>query len=436
MISYADSGENYKLSIHKWTSKFALTILDQGLFSGSNFLVSLLLARYVAPSLYGIFSVSYSIFLFIAGLYSSLILEPINVLGPKYHDNELMRYKSHVIQLHIHTTIVFFIIGVIGVFVLPHVGYQSEYLQELTWIFLSIPFVMFFWLARQCSYLETKPQVAVVGSLIYSILYLGGFILMALLGNIGISFIFISMSIAGFIGGVVIFILLGISSSTEEFLKSGFSSGLIKENWNYGKWILFASIAYGISTLIYSPLIGVTLGSVQAGVFRSMQNLFLPFTQIVTASILLITPNLSRIAIKGNTQEYKRRTLFYVGILLCSSLLYFVVVQLSGSVIVDFIYNKVEYDQSIWIIPFLGIATIISTLNSVLGMIFRIKESTATIFWAKVISAIAVVVVCIPLVNSLQMRGVLLGLNISLIVETAVLLIFGILNRNKNAQQN
>lgn len=432
MISHTNDEANSKKVISKWTSKFAVTIFDQGFFSGSNFLVSLLLARFVTPSVYGIFSVSYSIFLFIAGFYSSLILEPVNVLGPKYHDHDLMHYKAQVIKLHIHATILFLVIGVLGFFILPYIGYQNEYIRELTWIFLSIPFVMFFWLARQCSYLETKPQVAVIGSLVYSFLYLGGFTLLVLLKHIEISFVFAAMSVAGFVGGIVIFSLLGVDLSRGKILNFGVTSGLVKENWNYGRWILFASIAYGISTLIYSPLIGVTLGSVQAGVFRSMQNLFLPFNQVVTASILLIMPNLSRIAIT-DTLKYKKRMLYYVGTLLCASFLYFVAIQLSGNLIVNFIYKKIEYSQNIWIIPFLGVSTIISTLNSGLGMVFRIKENTSTIFWGKVISALTVMIICIPLVNGLQMRGVLLGLNISLMVETIILLIFGLVNRDKNA---
>jgi len=435
MITHINHSISLNPKITKWTSKLLFTIIDQGFFSGSNFLVSLLLARFVDPATYGVFSVTYSVFLFIAGIYSSLVLEPINILGPKYHDQDLILYKLRLIKLHLNVALVFLLLGFLEFLFSLFFNIQSEYIRVSFWAFLSIPFIMFFWLARQCSYLEAKPKVAALGSLIYSFLYLGGGASLVFLKNIQISYIFIIMSFAGIIGGIVVFIKLGINSSILINSPAGFFSGLFAENWNFGRWILFASIAYGISTLIYSPLIGVTLGAEQAGIFRSMQNLFLPFNQAVTATILLMTPTLSRIKIRANSKDYRKHMLLYGSLLLIFTILYCGLIQLFGYKIVNIIYNKVEYDKNIWIIPFLGISTIITTIISCLGMIFRVNEKTSVIFWGKIISALAVVFICIPIVIKFQMRGVLLGLNTSLIIEMFVLLVIGAIYRNKNANE-
>lgn len=56
------------VSVFGWARKGFWAVLDQGLFAGSNFLVSVLLARWLEPASYGAFSVAYSVFLLLDSL--------------------------------------------------------------------------------------------------------------------------------------------------------------------------------------------------------------------------------------------------------------------------------------------------------------------------------------------------------------------------------
>jgi len=49
--------------MRRWGLKGGLGILDQGLYSGANFVLGILLARWFSPEEYGAFSAAYSIFL-------------------------------------------------------------------------------------------------------------------------------------------------------------------------------------------------------------------------------------------------------------------------------------------------------------------------------------------------------------------------------------
>src|SRR3954451_1960960 len=60
----------------RWASKGGLAILDQGLISGSNFLIGILLARWLIPAEYGAFSLAFSVFLLLSYVYQSLLSEP------------------------------------------------------------------------------------------------------------------------------------------------------------------------------------------------------------------------------------------------------------------------------------------------------------------------------------------------------------------------
>ena len=53
----------------RWVTKGGLAIVDQGLISGSNFLIGILLARWLMPEAYGAFALAFSVFLLLSYVY-------------------------------------------------------------------------------------------------------------------------------------------------------------------------------------------------------------------------------------------------------------------------------------------------------------------------------------------------------------------------------
>jgi O-antigen/teichoic acid export membrane protein len=176
---------------------------------------------------------------------------------------------------------------------------------------------------------------------------------------------------------------------------------------------------------MYSPLIGFALSVEMAAVFRGMQNFFLPFTQVVTALSLLITPYLSRIRFTSTNKKFKNSIYCLLLISLLISVIYSVLIVIFGNTICKVVYNNVIYLQNTWIIPYIAFSTILITLNSALGVLFRVIEKPNIVLYEKIIAAIAVFLISIPLVILLKMKGALIGLNISLLIELITLLVFG-----------
>ena len=75
-----------------WGKKGGLTLLDQGLFSGANFLVNILLARWLAPEEYGAFAVAYSIFLLLAAFHTAVLTEPMMIFGAGKYVDKFPKY--------------------------------------------------------------------------------------------------------------------------------------------------------------------------------------------------------------------------------------------------------------------------------------------------------------------------------------------------------
>src|SRR5216683_4409827 len=63
----------------RWIREGVAAVVDQGLMSGSNFLLSILLARWLAPEQYGAYALAFSLFFFVSAVHQALLLEPMSV---------------------------------------------------------------------------------------------------------------------------------------------------------------------------------------------------------------------------------------------------------------------------------------------------------------------------------------------------------------------
>lgn len=84
-----------------WIHKGGFAILDQELISGSNFLVSILLARWLVPEQYGAYAVAFGIFVLLSLVYQSLVLEPMAVFGGSSYRDCLRGYLRSLLWIHI-----------------------------------------------------------------------------------------------------------------------------------------------------------------------------------------------------------------------------------------------------------------------------------------------------------------------------------------------
>src|SRR5262245_11059341 len=90
----------FRSSSLRWSGKGALTLLDQGLISGSNFLMSILLARQLTPEGYGAYSLAFEFFLLLALIYGAMMLEPMSVFGSSVYRSSLSEYLGSLIRIH------------------------------------------------------------------------------------------------------------------------------------------------------------------------------------------------------------------------------------------------------------------------------------------------------------------------------------------------
>jgi hypothetical protein len=80
--------------------KSAWSLADQGLTALTGFCVTFLLARWLAPEIYGAYAIAFAGYLFVGGLHNVIVLEPMSVIGPSRHAARLREYFRAQLLVH------------------------------------------------------------------------------------------------------------------------------------------------------------------------------------------------------------------------------------------------------------------------------------------------------------------------------------------------
>src|SRR5947207_8633428 len=83
-----------------WLNRGVLATLDQGLLSGSNFILAVLLARWLPVWDYGGYALALSIFMLINAVHQALLLEPMSVLGTARYGDCGQEYTAVLIRIN------------------------------------------------------------------------------------------------------------------------------------------------------------------------------------------------------------------------------------------------------------------------------------------------------------------------------------------------
>jgi O-antigen/teichoic acid export membrane protein len=207
-------------------------------------------------------------------------------------------------------------------------------------------------------------------------------------------------------------------AETPDVNKNQFS-----EVWDFGKWILVASIASWLTTMAYPSVIGFVLGLEQAGAFRAVQVLFLPLQQLLAAITLLILPWLSKQRSSHGDKYLMRFTLPVVGVVCIFSLLYCFLVAYFGEDLIYLLYKNAFYGEYSYLIVYLALASLLGVIPLVLGLTLRVLNRPKDILYSRGIAALFVVTVGFACIYIFRFQGVILSLVLGAGIEAIILVL-------------
>jgi O-antigen/teichoic acid export membrane protein len=302
-----------KLRVWGWRS--AISLVDQGLTSGAGFAINLLLARWVAPEVYGAFAVAFAGFLFFFGFYNVLLLEPLTVFGPSRYAEKLPTYFHSQIIVHLVLVGPLSAVALLTGFILLWVAPTSPLGGAVLGAGLTLPFLLLAWLARRLYYVVQRPALAAAGSGFYLCFVVVGLFVLGHYGWLGSFTAFLLMGCGSILASGLLLWRLGL-------LKYGPSEGsevswrsALRENWTYGRWLVGSTVLSSMSSQTQTFLAAGILGLGAAGTLRAMQLPSLVMTQVVFASGLIVLPAFSYDFGKGSMALLRHKaTLASVGL--------------------------------------------------------------------------------------------------------------------------
>jgi O-antigen/teichoic acid export membrane protein len=413
----------------RWITKGGLAILDQGLISGSNFLIGILLARWLVPEQYGAFALAFSVFLLLSYVYQSFLAEPQAVFSGSTYNKSLRGYLKTLLGIHLILT--FFGVILLGgaAAVAVALGKGDGLPGALAGVAIASPCILFFWLMRRSFYMNLAPARAAVGAFVYFVLVTGGLVfaynrslispfsayLLMALGAVGTGFYLLSQ-----INKVLPPDTAAPPTRREAWHK----------HWEYGRWALAVSVVTWIPYYMYYPLVTAFSGLQQAGQLRALMNLSLPMEQSYTALSILFLPYAARVCreqgISSAGRLVRRITLLFVA----GAVFYWaVLIPLKGHVF-HLLYGG-KYMEVAHFIPYVALGTTMWAAAFGPAILLRAVESPDSIFYARCVASALSLLIGVPATKWFGLWGVV----VSIIVANfaAFLISLYILNRKSKS---
>src|SRR5258708_34587175 len=158
----------------RWMKNGGLAILDNGLISGSNFLLGILLARWLAPDEYGAYALAFSIFILVGFLYQALLLEPLSVFAGSVFRGNLRGYLKKTLWIHWAISLPTGLAIGGGAVLATVLGHSPVLPVALAGMAIATPFLCMHAMARPSFYLKPSPGPARFGAAFYCAIVIVG----------------------------------------------------------------------------------------------------------------------------------------------------------------------------------------------------------------------------------------------------------------------
>ncbi len=413
----------------RWATKGGLAILDQGLISGSNFLIGILLARWLVPAEYGAFSLAFSVFLLVSYVYQSVLSEPQAVFSGSAYRQCLRGYFKALLSIQLVLT-VFGIVTMGGASAIVYALGKAQGLPgALAGVAIASPCLLFFWLLRRSCYMNLAPARAAMGAFIYFVLVATGLFVAYKKAMVSPFSAYLLMAVGGL--GTGLFLLSQIRKVLPpDTCDPPTATQAWRKHWEYGRWALAVSVVTWIPYYMYYPLVSAFSGMAQAGQLKALMNLSLPLEQSYTALSILFLPYAARrCREKGLSTSgplVRRITILFVA----GAVAYWSVVIPFKANVFHLLYGG-KYLEVAPLLPYVALGTTLWSAAFGPAIMLRAIESPDSIFYARIVASVLSLIVGVPATRAFGLWGVMCSIVVANLAALVISLY--ILQRKSNS---
>jgi len=388
--------------VKRWIKKGGWALLDRGLFGLSNFALNVLLARWLTPYDYGVFTLFYSLFWLFGAFHTALFIEPLLVFGPGQYRHRFPEYLGALVYSHLGFT---FCASVICLMVALGLGNTGG--TPLLGVAISGPFILLLWLMRQACYVQTLPESAAIAGSLYTCLMLSGMVAMHQYHSLSTASAFLVMGISSLVvgGWLTTRLPINFSKATDSKL----ILDIVKHHWRFGRWSSATQMLMVAPDNLYYLALSAWGGLEATAAFKALRNLNIPIARVNIAFTSLLVPKL----VKTRRPDQFLQTVKIA--LLCfvlGPMLAWLCLGLLNQSILQWLYqgNYQENAPLVWVI---GMSPIFRSIVVVLNATLRSLKLPKKVFQAFCLFTPINLILTLGLIWAQGIRGAVVGVTLS-----------------------
>ena len=405
-----------------WVTKGGLAIVDQGFYAGSNFVLSILLARWLSPAQYGSYAVAFAVFVFILMFHQAVFLEPMLVFGSSAYRNCLHGYLKALLLLHLGVSVAIVLGLGVSAGVAFKLGPSSGLSGALVGVAFAAPLILMLWIIKRIFYLALALGPSAGASGLYCVLTLGGLAVLYRRGLVSPLSTFVLMGLASLVVSVALLTYLGLRFSSTEAAPRQLD--IWSRHWRYGRWALGANAMMWVPLNVFYPFLSSLSGMAGAGELKALMNFASPMYQTTAALSPLMLPHAGRVfgerGHAGVNSLLRQQTLLSISY----TIPYWIVLLLFQKPIFRMLYSG-RYTEVVYLMPVVALACVFGSAFFGPANVLRVMESPGLVFAAVSISSCVAVAIGVPMTWALGIKGAVWGMALSeaLALAAAVVLL-------------
>ena len=376
ILSSVIVSENKRTKIFRWFQNGGFAILDQGFFAGTNFLVLILLARWMDPEQFGAYTVSFYVFQLVGAFHTSVLTQPMLTFGVSKYSENFSQYLGILFYAHWRVTIATgLMLGLVG---LIFIFFDSTLLgMTIAGMGMASPLILLLWLMRRAFYITNQPGHAATGSGLYFLFVCIGFWVLFQIKALSPFLAFVTLGI----GAVPV--CFWCQKTLKAFLpkKENYFSVLrvYKSHWMYGKWMVGNSVVIWLSKDVLYIMLPFWWGLESSGALQALTTLVRPVHNLFLALSNLLHPLLGKMYYKEGIPRFIRTTFVSLAVMVVAGLLYTILLLLFGQSIFDWLYVH-KYSEVAHLLPIISLIPLCWGVNVVLSTALRVTQNLKGLF--------------------------------------------------------
>jgi O-antigen/teichoic acid export membrane protein len=276
--------------VRRWLGSGLWAVLDRGLFAVANFTLNVLLARWLAPTDYGAFTVAFTIFLLLGTLHGAVVTEPMLVFGSGKYRDRVVEYLEVLLVGHWTSGALAGSLLALGGLAVWSFG-DGLLAPALVGFAVASPFVLYQWLMRLACYVNGVPRLAAQAGVLYTGLLAAGLSALTWTGILGTGTAPLVMAAASLASGAWIARRLGLRTAGR---RTELGRAARADHARYGRWAVgTAGLGWISGNIIYLTL-PLFAGLEAVAGLRAGVNLIMPALQGIGALGVVLLPELVR----------------------------------------------------------------------------------------------------------------------------------------------